>query len=102
MDKPSTQAALVGAGVLLGIGATLATQTLLSPPTGRRGSSSHTVSFLHTNAPPREDIRSGLEECIGNTPLIRLSSLSAATGCEILGKAEVCRCTLQLDPPPAD
>jgi cysteine synthase A len=27
-------------------------------------------------------------DAIGNTPLIRLASLSAATGCEILGKAE--------------
>ena len=40
--------------------------------------------------PLKEDIRSGIEECIGNTPLIRIKSLSDATGCEILGKAEVC------------
>ncbi|XP_051125318.1 cysteine synthase 2 [Andrographis paniculata] len=32
--------------------------------------------------------RSGLVAAIGNTPLIRINSLSAATGCEILGKAE--------------
>ncbi|RPB27186.1 PALP-domain-containing protein [Terfezia boudieri ATCC MYA-4762] len=38
--------------------------------------------------PRKEDIRSGIEECIGNTPLIRIKSLSNATGCEILGKAE--------------
>ncbi|KAF8424610.1 tryptophan synthase beta subunit-like PLP-dependent enzyme [Tirmania nivea] len=37
---------------------------------------------------PREDIRNGIEDCIGNTPLIRIRSLSDATGCEILGKAE--------------
>ncbi len=30
----------------------------------------------------------GFAGAIGNTPLIRLQSLSAATGCEILGKAE--------------
>ncbi|KAK4132519.1 PALP-domain-containing protein [Trichocladium antarcticum] len=30
----------------------------------------------------------GIEGTIGNTPLIRLRSLSAATGCEILAKAE--------------
>jgi len=29
-----------------------------------------------------------LVDCIGNTPLIRLNHFSAATGCEILGKAE--------------
>jgi len=28
------------------------------------------------------------EDCIGNTPLIRMSRLSELTGCEILGKAE--------------
>ncbi|XP_006651169.1 cysteine synthase 2 [Oryza brachyantha] len=32
--------------------------------------------------------RKGLLEAIGNTPLIRINSLSDATGCEILGKAE--------------
>jgi len=33
-------------------------------------------------------IRDGLIESIGNTPLIRLKAASALTGCEILGKAE--------------
>ncbi|HWI35723.1 MAG TPA: cysteine synthase A, partial [Burkholderiales bacterium] len=33
-------------------------------------------------------IRNGLVEAIGNTPLIRLRGPSEATGCEILGKAE--------------
>lgn len=31
----------------------------------------------------------GVEGCIGNTPLFRIKSLSEATGCEILAKAEV-------------
>jgi len=34
------------------------------------------------------EIRSGFAGAVGNTPLIRLEGLSAATGCEILGKAE--------------
>jgi cysteine synthase A len=34
------------------------------------------------------DVRNGFIEAIGNTPLIRLQAASAATGCEILGKAE--------------
>ncbi|CAI5510518.1 unnamed protein product [Closterium sp. Naga37s-1] len=34
------------------------------------------------------DGREGLVAAIGNTPLIRIASLSAATGCEIYGKAE--------------
>jgi cysteine synthase A len=37
---------------------------------------------------PDLDIRAGLAGSIGNTPLIRLETLSARTGCEILGKAE--------------
>lgn len=31
----------------------------------------------------------GIEACIGNTPLFKIKSLSEATGCEILAKAEV-------------
>ena len=34
------------------------------------------------------DIRQDLSQLIGNTPLVRLSAASEATGCEILGKAE--------------
>ncbi|MCJ1415562.1 hypothetical protein MMC32_001894 [Xylographa parallela] len=35
-----------------------------------------------------EGIGDGIESTIGNTPLIRIRSLSEETGCEILGKAE--------------
>ena len=35
------------------------------------------------------DIPQGIEACIGNTPLFKINSLSDATGCDILGKAEV-------------
>ena len=48
-----------------------------------------------TEADPRgsgqqktETIGEGLESCVGNTPLFRIKSLSDATGCEILAKAE--------------
>jgi cysteine synthase A len=34
------------------------------------------------------DIRDGLVESIGDTPLIKLGKLSEQTGCNILGKAE--------------
>lgn len=37
----------------------------------------------------KEGIKEGIEGCIGNTPLIKIKSLSEATGCEILAKAEV-------------
>ncbi|KAI8996173.1 tryptophan synthase beta subunit-like PLP-dependent enzyme [Gaertneriomyces semiglobifer] len=33
-------------------------------------------------------VKSGIEELIGNTPLLYIKSLSAATGCTILGKCE--------------
>lgn len=36
------------------------------------------------------DVKEGIEGCIGDTPLIKIKSLSEATGCEILAKAEVC------------
>lgn len=35
-------------------------------------------------------IKEGVEGCIGDTPLIKIKSLSEYTGCEILAKAEVC------------
>ena len=37
-----------------------------------------------------ETVADGLIGAIGNTPLIKLKRASAATGCEILGKAEFC------------
>ncbi|OCL01803.1 cysteine synthase, partial [Glonium stellatum] len=37
---------------------------------------------------PDGEIREGIEGCIGNTPLLKIKSLSQATGCEILAKAE--------------
>src|SRR5881398_1975311 len=33
-------------------------------------------------------VRNGIVDAIGNTPLIRLKQVSEATGCTILGKAE--------------
>jgi cysteine synthase len=39
---------------------------------------------------PEIDIPEGIEGCIGNTTLFKIKSLSEATGCEILAKAEVC------------
>ena len=35
-----------------------------------------------------KEIPEGIEACIGNTPLFKIKSLSDATGCEILAKAE--------------
>ncbi|KAM5443000.1 Cysteine synthase 2 [Microsporum ferrugineum] len=38
--------------------------------------------------PQPPPIVDGIEGCIGNTPMVRIRSLSEATGCEILAKAE--------------
>jgi hypothetical protein len=37
----------------------------------------------------KANIKEGIEGCIGDTPLIKIKSLSDYTGCEILAKAEV-------------
>jgi cysteine synthase len=42
-----------------------------------------------TDRPSAPRIVQGIEGCIGNTPLLRIKSLSDATKCEILAKAEV-------------
>lgn len=39
-------------------------------------------------------IKEGIEGCIGNTPLIKIKSLSEYTGCDVLAKAEVCKSIL--------
>lgn len=54
----------------------------------------HTKKELATEQPANfirttnDEIVTGIEGLIGNTPLIKLKSLSEATGCEILAKAE--------------
>ncbi|KAL4798286.1 tryptophan synthase beta subunit-like PLP-dependent enzyme [Aspergillus venezuelensis] len=45
-----------------------------------------TEGLVARHGPPA--IVEGIEGCIGNTPLFRIKSLSDATGCEILAKAE--------------
>lgn len=45
-----------------------------------------------TARPGPPSIVEGIEGCIGNTPLLRIKSLSDETDCEILAKAEVCNC----------
>lgn len=82
-----SQALSIAAGVGIGVALTVAAQSFV----GKSASSSEKKDGKHAirNEPKKEDIRNGLEECIGNTPLVRIKSLSAATGCDILGKAEV-------------
>ncbi|XP_073312211.1 cysteine synthase 2 [Primulina huaijiensis] len=74
--------------------------TMVSPPVRTAGVAATTVSVIaflsyilinNRRARSRRNTikrRSGVVAAIGNTPLIRINSLSDATGCEILGKAE--------------
>ncbi|GIL88364.1 hypothetical protein Vretimale_15049 [Volvox reticuliferus] len=45
--------------------------------------------YLTTTKRINNEIRNGVLDLIGNTPLIRIASLSEETGCEILAKAEM-------------
>ena len=57
-----------------------------------KGLTTEDGSNAHVSLRPSRDtgIQEGIEGCIGNTPLIKIKSLSEATGCEIFAKAEVC------------
>ena len=70
---------LLSLGVALGTSATYLV-TIRSRP---RRVEENDETFL------TEDIVDGVEGLIGNTKLVRIRSLSIATGCEILAKAEV-------------
>jgi cysteine synthase A len=85
------QATILLSGIAIGAGAVLAAENFYVNWPSRRVSKRVPEALRDA-----EDIRNGLEECIGNTPLIRIKCLSEATGCEILGKAEVCLNTTQL------
>jgi cysteine synthase len=54
----------------------------------RRKSSIFPSSTVDTKSNWREEIPTGVEGLIGNTPMIKLKALSKATGCEVLAKAE--------------
>jgi cysteine synthase A len=43
---------------------------------------------MRHNSTTKSGIKNGLTEAIGNTPLIRLKTLSEKYGCNIMGKAE--------------
>lgn len=48
----------------------------------------YTIGTRDHSVTVQPDVKDGIGGAIGNTPLIRIKSLSDATGCEILGKAE--------------
>ncbi|GKZ25635.1 hypothetical protein AbraIFM66951_007093 [Aspergillus brasiliensis] len=90
----------IGTAFVAGVLLTLGFKDLVYPELERRvkdyyqASSQASTSATTTSenalsarlGPPA--IVEGIEGCIGNTPLFRIKSLSDATGCEILGKAE--------------
>lgn len=81
----------IGTAFVAGIGLALICKDVLYP---ERWNAKATHSEKEADAlvarPGPPAIVDGIEGCIGNTPLFRIKSLSDATGCEILGKAEVC------------
>ncbi|XP_051182534.1 cysteine synthase 2 [Lolium perenne] len=78
----------MAAATVAGAAATAAAISLFTYYLFLRKSDSKLPWTLTTRVNGRRTRRKGLVEAIGNTPLIRINSLSDATGCEILGKAE--------------
>ncbi|KAL3248324.1 hypothetical protein ABHI18_012093 [Aspergillus niger] len=90
----------IGTAFVAGVLLTLGFKDLVYPELERRvkdyyyyqASSQEKTAATSENAlsarPGPPAIVEGIEGCIGNTPLFRIKSLSDATGCEILGKAE--------------
>ncbi|KAG8799718.1 hypothetical protein FRC19_006561 [Serendipita sp. 401] len=75
------------AGLLLGMALSSSLMSLWTwmMPTRSNDDSEHD---LKTTQGRRDEIANGVPDIIGNTPLIRIRSLSQALGVDILGKAE--------------
>ncbi|PYH97799.1 PALP-domain-containing protein [Aspergillus ellipticus CBS 707.79] len=96
MDDPSR--IYIGTAFVAGALLTLGLKDLVYPELERRIREHQACSQGPSEDPQDEEALSaragppaiveGIEGCIGNTPLFRIKSLSDATGCEILGKAE--------------
>jgi cysteine synthase A len=87
---PDHSAAYIGTAFVAGVCLALTYQEIARPKREETATEqiSPTNHLVARPGPPT--IVEGIEGCIGNTPLFRIKSLSDATGCEILGKAEVC------------
>lgn len=95
---PDHTAVYIGTAFIAGAGLALIAKEALgssqrreSQPSSSPSSSPQPAGLVARPGPPA--IVEGIEGCIGNTPLFRIKSLSDETGCEILGKAEVCHFT---------
>lgn len=92
---PDQSAVYIGTAFIAGVGLALVCKEVLSSQHSQEKSAAQepaSDALIARRGPPA--IVEGIEGCIGNTPLLRIKSLSDATGCEILGKAEVCNPTL--------
>jgi cysteine synthase A len=87
---PDHSTAYIGTAFVAGACLVLAYNELSRPKPSENATEqpSRTNGLVARPGPPA--IVEGIEGCIGNTPLFRIKSLSDETGCEILGKAEVC------------
>jgi cysteine synthase A len=77
-------------GTILGVSLSIASQSMLATIQRRRRlARENTHGFEPRPIELRNDeVIDGILGLIGNTPLVRIASLSDALGCEILGKAE--------------
>jgi cysteine synthase A len=88
---PDQYAIYIGTAFIAGVGLALVCKDVLYPqPSQEKSTPQEAPSDALVARPGPPAIIDGIEGCIGNTPLFRIKSLSDATGCEILGKAEVC------------
>ena len=92
---PDHSTAYIGTAFVAGVCLALTYNELSRPKREENATepTSRTNDLVARPGPPA--IVEGIEGCIGNTPLFRIKSLSDETGCEILGKAEVCTIDMQ-------
>ncbi|KAJ6086742.1 hypothetical protein N7467_005656 [Penicillium canescens] len=84
---PDHSTAYIGTAFVAGICLALTYKELSRPKQDENATEQpRTNDLVARPGPPT--IVEGIEGCIGNTPLLRIKSLSDETGCEILAKAE--------------
>ncbi|KAJ5555746.1 hypothetical protein N7461_004216 [Penicillium sp. DV-2018c] len=85
---PDHSAAYVGTAFVAGVCLALTYQEFVRQKRDETATEQISPTNRLVARPGPPTIVEGIEGCIGNTPLLRIKSLSDATGCEILGKAE--------------
>jgi len=75
-------------GILVGFSLSFASTSVISAYRKRREDSATTRANLRPIELRSDEVLDGVTGLIGNTPLVRINSLSDALGVEILGKAE--------------